>query len=159
MRALLVGIFLVWAVTAQAQEKVYPGPFPLKGPIFGPEGQRVGTAHSYPRFVEIHHPTEGKIGRIGVLVEAGWARVHIVRDQKKLHMVGHAHKGKIYNMKKEMVGSYFWTPTYSYVYDLDGKRVGHTKCIAWPRVCAVGVAGYLLGLLNPPKGETDEANP
>ena len=63
-------------------------------------------------------------------------------------LVGYANKGIIFDSNDEIRGKYFWTPTWSFVYKKDGKRAGKVKCIAWPRVCAAGVGGYLLNLFK-----------
>jgi len=88
------------------------------------------------------------LGKVGILVEKGIARLFLVNSQKDSILVGYASGGKIFNGKDEIIGSYFWTPTWSFVYNLDGKRAGKVRCIAWPRVCAVGVGGYLLNLFQ-----------
>src|SRR3989339_955998 len=137
MKGLWVILVLLWSSTllgqTPAEQKDYPGPFPVKGPIFNAEGQQIAEAQVYPRFVEIHQIGKGKLGRVGVLPEEGWSKIFIMREKNELELVGHAFEGRIFNAQKEVVGRYFWTPTYSYAYDLDGKRVGSTKCIAWPR--------------------------
>ena len=63
-------------------------------------------------------------------------------------MVGYAEKGQIFDKNDQAIGYYFWTPTWSFVYNLKGKRAGKVKCIAWPRVCAAGVGGYMLKLFD-----------
>jgi len=149
-----------WGLESQVLDEHLPsGPFPVPGPIYNRSGQTVGTAKVYPRFVEIYDQENRFLGKVGILVEHGYARIHMVNQNKQLSMVGYAHKGRIFNSQDKVIGTYFWTPTYSFVHDLNGKRVGSTKCIAWPRVCSVGVAGYLLGLLNGKEPVANEKNP
>ena len=47
------------------------GPFPVKGPIFDQNDNPYGTAHVYPRFVEIFSEKETQVGKVGILVEEG----------------------------------------------------------------------------------------
>ncbi len=126
-------------------------PFPVKGEIYDKNDQRVGTADVYPRYVEIFD-NEGKmLGKVGILVEKGIARLFLVDSQKNDILVGYASGGKIFDDQDKLRGTYFWTPTWSFVYSPEGKRAGKVKCIAWPRVCAVGVGGYLLDLFREQK--------
>jgi len=170
MKRILLGALCLLFVSlanlsAQEREPREFGPFPLPGPIYGPEGESIGVARVYPRYVEIYDEDENFLARIGILVERGIARIHMVLNDGKKLMVGYANKGVIYDSKDRARGTYFWTPTYSYAYTLEGKRAGHTKCIAWPRVCSVGVAGFLLKLFAqgpgqpPAKGDKDAAKP
>ena len=124
------------------------GPFPVKGQIFDENNQAFGTAHVYPRFVEIYDSTNQQVGKVGVLVEEGVAKLFLVGHDSNRTLVGWATKGQLHNQDGQVVGTYFATPTWSFVYRIDGKRAGKVKCIAWPRVCAVGVAGYLLNLFE-----------
>lgn len=130
-------------------------PFPIKGEIYDGQNQRIGTAHVYPRYVEIYDQSDQQLGRVGILVENGIARLFLVRGDNQRKIAGYASGGKIFNNEDQLMGTYFWTPTYSFVYHLDGSRAGRVKCIAWPRVCAVGVGGYLLKLF----GANDEISP
>jgi hypothetical protein len=131
------------------------GPFPVKGQIFDKNNQPAGTAHVYPRFVEIYNLENRKMGRVGILVEKGIAKLFLAGESQKQILVGYAEKGQMRNRNDKIVGSYFVTPTWSFVHDAKGNRAGKVKCIAWPRVCAAGVGGYLLNLF----GETDESTP
>lgn len=130
-------------------------PFPIKGRISDGEDRHLGTAFVYPRFVEIYNPENKKIGKVGIVVEQGLAKLFLIKQNDSLSLVGYASGGKIFNAKDKVVGEYFWTPTWSFAYWPGGKLAGKVKCIAWPRVCSVGVAGYLLKLFddkneNPP---------
>ncbi len=128
-------------------------PFPVKGEIFDGNNQPFGTAHVYPRYVEIFDTRNVMVGKVGILVEEGIAKLFLVGDDKKHSLVGYASGGKIFDNKDSVIGSYFWTPTWSFVHDKKGKRAGKVKCIAWPRVCAVGVGGYLLNLFGGENGK------
>lgn len=122
--------------------------FPVIGTIFDADKTKIGTAEVYPRYVEIYDENHKFMAKAGILVNKGLARVHVVLPSGKRLIAGFAKKGIIYDSHNKMRGTYFWTPTYSYAHTLAGKRVGSTKCIAWPRVCSVGVAAYLLGILK-----------
>jgi len=54
---------------------------------------------------------------------------------------------RLYNTEDQLVGYYYWTAIWSYVYDPQMKKVGQAQCLAYQGVCAAGIAGYLLGLL------------
>ena len=136
------------SVLISAEQRSTYGPFPVKGQIFNQSDQLIGTAHVYPRYVEIFNIREKMVGKVGVLVESGIAKLFIVGHDENRSMVGYATSDKIFNRQDKIVGSYFWTPTWSFVYGIDGKRAGKVKCIAWPRVCAAGVGGYLLNLFE-----------
>ncbi len=124
------------------------GPFPVKGPIFDGDDKPFGTAHVYPRFVEIFDEQERQVGRVGIMVEEGVAKLFLVNNDQNSTLVGYATKGQIYNQNDRITGSYFATSTWSFIYDTKGKRAGKVRCIAWPRVCAVGVGGFLLNLFG-----------
>jgi hypothetical protein len=132
-----------------------PGPFPVKGQIYDGNDQLLGMAHVYPKYVEIFSLRNLQVGKVGILVEEGIAKLFLVGYDDNRTLVGYADKGQLFNQNDKAIGSYFVTPTWSFVYDLNGKRAGKVKCIAWPRVCAVGVGGYLLNLF----GATHENTP
>ncbi|MFH2133370.1 MAG: hypothetical protein ABIK68_23575 [bacterium] len=123
-------------------------PFPVKGEIYDSNEQQVGVADVYPRYVEIFDNDGNRIGKVGILVEKGIARLFLADNQKEPLLVGYASGGKMFDKDDKLRGTYFWTPTWSFVYNLEGKRAGKVKCIAWPRVCAAGVGGYLLNLFG-----------
>lgn len=122
------------------------GPFPVKGDIENSQKKVIGQAHVYPQFVEIFDTREEQIGRVGIMVENGLAKLFLVKKDNSMSLVGYASGGRLYSPENKLLGSYVWTPTWSFVYNDQGKRAGKVKCIAWPRVCAAGVSGYLLGL-------------
>ena len=126
----------------------FASPFPVKGEIYDKNEQRVGTADVYPRYVEIIDNEGRMLGKVGILVEKGIARLFLVDSRKGNILVGYASGGKIFDDRDKLRGTYFWTPTWSFVYTPDGKRAGKVRCIAWPRVCAVGVGGFLLDLFQ-----------
>ncbi|MGK0289082.1 MAG: hypothetical protein ACI86H_000506, partial [bacterium] len=133
-------VFFFLLTTFYTITSVYAfGPFPIKGEISDGNGQVVGEAQVYPRYVELFDRSQRKVGRVGVMIERGISRLFLVKENEELKLIGWANRGRIYNSKDKLIGSYFWTPTYSFVYDLNGKRAGKVKCIAWPRVCAAGV--------------------
>jgi len=163
MKLLAALLFSLVTLGAFAQGQVLDehlpaGPFPVPGPIFGPEGQQVGTAKVYPQYVEIFNSDDQLLGKVGIIVSRGAAQLQMVNQDKSLTLIGYAKHGRIFDREDNVLGTYFWTPTYSFVYDTEGKRVGSTKCIAWPRVCSVGVAGYLLRLIDG-KEPKDESKP
>jgi hypothetical protein len=121
-------------------------PFPVKGEIYNTKNQQIATAHVYPQYVEIFVGSSEFVGKVGILVESGIARLFLVSTDKDKQLVGYANAGRIFDSKDNWIGSYFWTPTYSFIYNRKGERLGKVKCIAWPRVCAVGVGGFLLHL-------------
>lgn len=122
------------------------GPFPVKGDIENNQKKAIGQAHVYPQYVEIFNKQEKRIGKVGIMVEDGLAKLFLVKEDNSLSLVGYASGGKLYDPENKFLGSYVWTPTWSFIYNKKGKRAGKVKCIAWPRVCAAGVSGYLLGL-------------
>jgi len=140
-----IGLWMCMAVWSLAADAT---PFPVKGEIFDANEQRVGTADVYPRYVEILDNDGRMLGRVGILVEKGIARLFLVDSRKNDILVGYASGGKIYDDRDQLRGTYFWTPTWSFIHTPEGKRAGKVKCIAWPRVCAVGVGGYLLQLFR-----------
>lgn len=130
-------------------------PFPVKGEIYNGTNELIAKAHVYPRYVEIMDLENKMVGKVGVLVHAGIGKLFLVKNDEDKSIVGVAFRGKMFNGSDKLVGTYVWTPTWSFVYDLNGKRAGKVKCIAWPRVCAAGVGGYLLKLF----GEKNEQIP
>lgn len=144
--------FLIFVVVPSFA--AWSSPFPVEGDIYDGNDKPYGTAHVYPRYVEILNENNEYIGKVGVLVEEGLAKLFLVVQNERRSLVGYATKGKIYDRNDKVVGTYFVTPTWSFVYDMNGKRAGKVKCIAWPRVCAVGVGGYLLNLFEVNNGNT-----
>ncbi len=123
-------------------------PFPVKGNVYNSENELTALAHVYPRYVEIFDLNNQMVGKVGILVEEGLAKLFLVTQDENRTLVGYASNGQLFNQMDKIVGTYFYTPTWSFVYDTKGNRAGKVKCIAWPRVCAVGVGGYLLKLFK-----------
>ena len=121
------------------------GPFPIIGEIKNNQEKIIGYANVYPKYVEIQDKKKKVLLKVGVLVEEGVAKLFSVGNEE-FQIVGHSSKGRVYNRKDEFKGYFVATPTYSFLYDEKGNRLGQVKCIAWPRVCAAGVAVYLLDL-------------
>mgnify|MGYP001555483692 CR=1 FL=1 len=148
-------IFVLISLSLSLEISATTGPFPVKGEIFDGNDQPFGTAHVYPRYVEIINRENQQVGKVGVLIEEGIAKLFLVQQDERRSLVGYATAGKIYNQQDKVIGTYFYTPTWSFVYNTKGIRAGKVKCIAWPRVCVVGVGGYLLNLF---KLEDKDAN-
>ena len=144
----LLSICLLWSLTVFSQSAFEIGPFPVKGQIYDHNDNPFGKAHVYPRFVEIFNSREEQVGKVGILIEEGIAKLFLVGQDESRSLVGYATRGQIFDQRDSVVGTYFVTPTWSFVYTTEGKRAGKVKCIAWPRVCAVGVGGYLLNLFG-----------
>lgn len=129
-------------------------PFPVKGDIYNGSNELIAKAHVYPRYVEIMNLENQMIGKVGVLVHNGIGKLFLVKNDEDKSIVGIAFQGKMFDQNDKVVGKYVWTPTWSFVYDLKGRRAGKVKCIAWPRVCAAGVGGYLLKLFGEKNGKS-----
>ncbi len=129
------------------------GPFPVKGEIFDNKKQLIGEAHVFPRYIEIFNTDEKLLGKVGILVEDGLAKLFLVRADNSWSLVGYASKGNLFGADNKLKGKYFWTPTWSFIYNTNNNKVGEVKCIAWPRICSAGVAGYLLKLFEFEKNE------
>ncbi|HEX9842919.1 MAG TPA: hypothetical protein VGC20_09220, partial [bacterium] len=142
----LLPILLLIALGAglPAAEPLIP---PLKTDILDPQEQRLGQALVYPNFVELIAPDGTQRGAIGVVMAQGRAQLFLVRADAERRFIGWAENYRLYNTEDQLVGFYFWTPIWSYVYDPKMKKLGQAQCLAYQGVCAAGVAGYLLGLL------------
>lgn len=127
-------------------------PFPVKGEIYNGQDELIARAHVYPRYVEIMSLENQMIGKVGVLVHEGIGKLFLVENNENRSIVGVAARGKVFDQNDKLVGTYVWTPTWSFIYNIKGKRAGKVKCIAWPRVCAAGVGGYLLNLFGGQNG-------
>lgn len=150
----LLTLFFLFGFLFILTDKVYPfGPFPVKGEMIDDKGVEVGEAHVYPQYVEIFDLKNQMIGKVGIMVEKGLAKLFLVRKDNSMRLAGYAHGGKIYDVNDQLKGHFVWTPTWSFIYWPNGKRAGKVKCIAWPRVCAAGVGGYFLNIY---KGESNE---
>lgn len=120
---------------------------PIQAEIVDPASKPLGTALIYPNFVEVLGLDGVQRGAIGVVMAQGRATLYLVRSDNERRFIGWAEDHKLYNTEDQLVGYYFWTPIWSYVYDPKMKKLGQAQCLAYQGVCAAGVAGYLLGLL------------
>jgi hypothetical protein len=144
MKRLLLLPLLMLALGVQAAGPLIP---PLKTDIVDAKKQSLGTALVYPNFVELTTADGTLRGAIGVVVSQGRAQLFLVRADSERRFIGWAEGHRLYNTEDQLVGYYFWTPIWSYVYDPKMKKVGEAMCLAYQGVCAAGIAGYLLGLL------------
>ncbi len=85
----------------------YAGPFPVKGTIFDGQDRLVGAAHVYPRYVEIFDNSNIMVGKVGILVEEGIARLFLVDSDQRRTLVGYATSGQIFDQNDKIKGSYF----------------------------------------------------
>jgi hypothetical protein len=144
MKRLLLLPLLLIALGPLAAKPLIP---PLKTDIVDPAEQPLGKALVYPNFVELAGADGALRGAIGVVMAQGRAQLFLVRADAERRFIGWAEGHRLYNSEDQLVGYYFWTPVWSYVYDPKMKKVGQAQCLAYQGVCAAGVAGYLLGLL------------
>jgi hypothetical protein len=135
------------AAQPPAQAPAKPLIPPLKTPILDPQQKPLGEALVYPNFIELNGQDGALRGAIGVVVSQGRTLLFLVRADSERRFIGWAEDHRLYNTEDQLVGYYFWTPIWSYVYDPKMKKVGQAQCLAYQGVCAAGVAGYLLGLL------------
>ncbi|MDH4225042.1 MAG: hypothetical protein OEW12_05305, partial [Deltaproteobacteria bacterium] len=92
-------------------------------------------------------------GAVGAVNQAGRIRLFLVRSDESRAFIGWSENQRLYDPDNKLVGYYFWTPVWSYVYTPDRKKVGQAQCLAYQGVCAAGVAGFLLGLMEAPPVE------
>lgn len=149
MKRLLILPLLVLALWPQAPHQVQAKPLipPLEVKIVDPQEKPLGQALVYLNFIELKDAKGDLRGAIGVVMTQGKAQLFLVRHDAERKFIGWAEDHRLYNTEDKLVGFYFWTPIWSYVYDPKMKKVGQAQCIAYQGVCAAGVAGYLLGLL------------
>lgn len=120
---------------------------PLKVAILDAAEKPVGEALVYFNFIELNDLAGDLRGAIGVVMTQGRAQLFLVRSDAERKFIGWAENNRLFNTEDQLVGFYFWTAIWSYVYDPKMKKVGQAQCLAYQGVCAAGVAGYLLGLL------------
>ena len=120
---------------------------PLKVDILDARERQQGRALVYPNYIELIDAQGAAKGAIGVVLVQGKAQLFLVRSGKDRKFIGWAENFRLFNTEDKLVGYYFWSPIWSYVYDPEMKKVGQAQCIAYQGVCAAGVAGFLLGLL------------
>ncbi|MDH4120382.1 MAG: hypothetical protein OEV94_01580 [Deltaproteobacteria bacterium] len=144
-----------WAGAFPAQAQTLNTPL-ITAPIQDPAGKPLGEARVYFNFVELAG-TDGRLrGAVGVVVETGRSRLYLVNRDDDRAFIGWAVDHRLYNPANELVGYYYYTPTWSYVYDTSMKKKGQARCLAYQGVCAAGVAGYLLGLMEAPPAKPEE---
>ncbi len=120
---------------------------PLKVDIVDAGRKKQGQALVYPSFIELKDEQGALKGAIGVVLVQGKTQLFLVRANAERKFIGWAENFRLYNTEDQLVGYYFWTPVWSYVYDTKMKKVGEAQCLAYQGLCAAGVAGFLLGLL------------
>lgn len=120
---------------------------PLKTAILAPTGEVRGEARIYPDYIEVVDSTGAPRGAIGAVMVQGRLRLFLIKSDEPRTFLGWAEHHRLYNVKNELIGYYYWTPTFSYVYDPRMKKMGEARCLAYQGVCAAAIAGYLLGLL------------
>ena len=121
---------------------------PLEGFIQNNENETVAKVKIYHEYVEVFSLGNRFLARVGILSERGRINV-FVSTQDTGTVVAYANMGIVYDLEDNWIASYAITPTYSYVFDAEGERLGRIKCLAWQRVCGLGAAVYLLKLLEP----------
>jgi hypothetical protein len=121
---------------------------PLEVDILDPGEKVRGKALIYPNFIELQDPGGALRGAIGVVNVQGRVQLFLVRADDERKFIGWAENYRLYNTQDKLVGYYYWTPIMSYVYDPKMKKVGQAQCIAYQGVCAAGIAGFLLGLIQ-----------
>ena len=107
-----------------------------------------GQALIYPNFIELKDEGGNLRGAVGVVNVQGRVQLFLVRSNEERKFIGWAENYRLYNLQDKLVGYYYWTPIMSYVYDPKMKKVGEAQCIAYQGVCAAGIAGFLLGLVQ-----------
>jgi hypothetical protein len=120
---------------------------PLKTAILNAAGETRGEALLYGNYIEVRDVTGAPKGAVGVVMVQGRLRLFLIRADQERTLIGWAEDHRLYNAKNELIGYYFWTPAWSYVYDPAMKKAGEARCLAYQGVCAAAIAGYLLGLL------------
>jgi hypothetical protein len=120
---------------------------PLKTEIRSAAGEVRGEARVFPNYIEVMDGIGAPRGAVGVVQVQGRVRLFLIQPNQERTLIGWAENHRLYNQKNELVGFYFWTPTFSYVYDPQMKKVGEARCLAYQGVCAAAIAGFLLGLL------------
>lgn len=120
---------------------------PLTTEIVSATGEVRGEAKVFPNYVEVVDSLGTPKGAVGVVMVQGRLRLFLIHADARRTLVGWAEQQRVFNDRDELVGYYFWTPTWSYVYDTEMNKVGEAQCLAYQGVCAAGIAGYLLGLM------------
>ena len=144
--ALFVVLVAAWSHLSRV-DAVVPGVPPLKVDILDAQERKQGLAMIYSNYVEITDATGNPKGAVGVVWVQGRAQLFLIRPNAERAYLGWSSNRRLYDAKDTLVGYYYWTPIWSYVYNPEMKKVGQAQCLAYQGVCAAGVAGFLLGLL------------
>jgi hypothetical protein len=144
MRALVMLLSLTFAAAPSAAWGQVP---PLMTPILAAGGAVRGEARVFPNYIEVVDSIGAPRGAVGVVQAQGRLRLFLIRSDQQRTLIGWAEEHRLFNPRNELVGYFYWTPTFSYVYDSKMKKVGEARCLAYQGVCAAAVAGFLLGLL------------
>jgi len=143
-RAILVlGVALLLLDGSRGLASIIP---PLEVDILDANESKQGQALLYPNFIELKDRAGTLKGAIGIVLAQGKAQLFLVGAGDERKLIGWAENRRLYNAENKLVGYYFWTAIWSYVYDPNMKKVGQAQCLAYQGVCAAGIAGYLLGL-------------
>mgnify|MGYP001200328224 CR=1 FL=1 len=121
---------------------------PLKSTILDPNSQPVGLAHVYIDYVELLNLDGTLKGWVSFAKTQSGFELFVVRDDENNSWVGRASDRRLYDREGKLLAFYEWTTFWSYVYALDGTRLGQIKCLAFRGVCAAGAASFLSGLLE-----------
>jgi hypothetical protein len=128
--------------------RALPAAYPaLQVDILDAAERKQGRAQVYPNYIELEDRLGVLQGAIGVVSVQGRTELFLVRTGVARQLIGWAKDHRLYDSQDKLVGYYFWTAIWSYVYDPKMKKVGQAQCLAYQGVCAAGVAGYLLGLM------------
>jgi hypothetical protein len=147
MRPLLLALLLASLLAGAAPGRAASLIPPMKVDILDAGEKKQGLARVYPNFIELEDLSGSLRGAIGVVMVQGRVQLFLVRADEERRFIGWAENYRIFNSEDQLVGYYYWTPTWSYVYDPRMKKIGQAQCLAYQGVCAAGIAGYLLGLL------------
>jgi len=144
----LLALLLAWGAAPGLGLAAAPGVPPLRVDILDAQQRKQGRALIYSNYVELTDPAGVPLGAVGVVYADGRSQLYLIRSNQERRMVGSAAGRRLFDASGKLIGYYFWTPIWSYVYDTKMKKVGQAQCIAYQGVCAAGVAGYLLGLIR-----------
>lgn len=140
------GGILLWGLAGAAAAKEHYLIPPLEVDIVDFEEKPKGRALLYPGYIELTDADGNLKGKIGVVFVQGKAQLYLIRANEERKFIGWAQNFRLFNSEDKLVGFYFWSPIWSFVYDAKMKHVGKAQCIAYQGLCAAGVAGFLLGL-------------
>ncbi len=90
---------------------------PIEVDIVDAADVKRGRAQIYPNYIELEDAGGAFKGAVGVVSAQGRVQLFLVAADEQRRMIGWAQNNRLYNAKDELVGYYYWTPTWSYVYD------------------------------------------